>query len=292
MRWNPILRKGIIIDSRSSRLPVIIFFFNLILSAAGIFNLAHLTMDARETATIRYESIIQLYSLISTMEFMMLLVITPALTAPAICSEREGQMLDLLQTTSLGNGRIVAGKLESAVIEMMALLVSALPVQSLVFIFGGATALDLLLPLIAFFVAILFIGGMGIFSSAICRRTVAANVVSYILTVFMTGGTWLIAHFARWISARAADGEAVGTAGGWLYGLLFNPAVTYMCVIDRQAGDMTDELTSLIGYVPKNPITEHWIPVSLLLQLIAAACFIAGAVRIIAPGSGYFTGKD
>ena len=39
MRWNPVFWKEITVDSRSVRLPVVIFIFNLILSAAAIFNI-------------------------------------------------------------------------------------------------------------------------------------------------------------------------------------------------------------------------------------------------------------
>ena len=70
MRWNPVFWKEITVDSRSVRLPVVIFIFNLILSAAAIFNIYNLNMHARLTAEIQYSAILELYSLISTLEFV------------------------------------------------------------------------------------------------------------------------------------------------------------------------------------------------------------------------------
>ena len=50
MRWNPIFRKEIVTDSRGSRLPGVIFLFNLILTIAAMVNLFHMTGRALATA--------------------------------------------------------------------------------------------------------------------------------------------------------------------------------------------------------------------------------------------------
>ena len=75
MRWNPVFLKEITVDSRSVRLPVVIFIFNMILSAAAVFNVYNLNLHARLTAEIQYSAILELYSLISTLEFVMLLLL-------------------------------------------------------------------------------------------------------------------------------------------------------------------------------------------------------------------------
>ena len=82
-------------------------------------------------------------------------------------------------------------------------------------------------------------------------------------------------------------GTAAG-AGKLMYLLLFNPAVTFACVINLQAGsgDTLEKLASLAGPVPRNMITANWIPVSLVLQIAAAFLLIGGAIWLITPGRG------
>ena len=292
MRWNPVFWKEITVDSRSVRLPVVIFIFNLILSAAAIFNIYNLNMHARLTAEIQYSAILELYSLISTLEFVMLLLLMPALTAPAICGEREKDTLDVLVSTSIHPRSIVTGKLGSAPTEMLVLLLSALPVQSLVFIFGGVTMPDIILVFITYVAAVMYIGGIGIFCSALFRKNVMSNAASYMATAILTAGTFADCRFYGLLRFGQGvfemyGGTAAG-AGKLMYLLLFNPAVTFACVINLQAGsgDTLEKLASRAGPVPRNMITANWIPVSLVLQIAAAFLLIGGAIWLITPGRG------
>lgn len=284
MRWNPIFRKEIVTDSRGSRLAVIVFATNLILVAAAMINLFSMISRAMATAEIQYSSILDLYALISSLEFMMLLIIMPALTAPAVSGEREKQTFDLLMTTPLRPRTFIWGKLASSETEMMVLLFSALPVQSLVFIFGGVTGEDLLLLYLTFAVTVTFVGAIGIFCSVIFRRSVAANAAAYLITALLAAGTAALCRYGTTLASGQTG--AIRSAGNMIYLLLFNPAVTFDCVINGQAGagDTVTELTSLFGTVPENFVTVHWIALSLLLQTLVAALLIAAAVRLVVPG--------
>lgn len=290
MRWNPVFLKEITVDSRSVRLPVVIFIFNMILSAAAVFNVYNLNLHARLTAEIQYSAILELYSLISTLEFVMLLLLMPALTAPAICGEREKETMDLLVSTSIHPRSIVTGKLTSSQTEMLVLLLSALPVQSLVFIFGGVTMPDIILVFITYIAAVMYVGGIGIFCSALFRKNVMSNAAAYLATAVLTAGTFAACRFYGLLrlseGALEMYGGAVQGTGKLLYLLLFNPAVTFACVINLQAGsgDTLEKLSSLAGPIPRNALTAHWIPVSLVLQITAACLLIAGAIWLITPG--------
>jgi ABC-2 type transport system permease protein len=278
MRWNPIFRKEIVTDSRGSRLPGVIFLFNLILTVAAMVNLFHMTGQAMDTAEIQYSSILELYSLICSLEFVMLLIIMPALTAPAVCGEKERQTFDLLMTTPLKPRSFILGKLAASETEMMILLLSALPVQSLVFIFGGVTGADFLLLFLTYAAAVTYIGAIGIMSSVIFRRSVAANAAAYTVTALLTAGTAVLYRFLGNISG--------GAAGGIPVLLLFNPAVTFFCVINGLTGT-GNTLTALALFSwtsPQNVLTDHWVGLSILLQVLSAAVLIALSVRLVVPG--------
>ena len=284
MRWNPIFRKEIVTDSRGSRLPGVIFLFNLILTIAAMVNLFHMTGRALATAEIQYSSILELYSLISSLEFVMLLIIMPTLTASAACGEKERQTFDLLMTTPLKPHSFILGKLAASEAEIMVLLFSALPVQSLVFIFGGVTGADFLLLCLAYAAAVTYIGAIGIFCSVIFRRSVAANAAAYVATALLTAGTAVLCRFLGGLS---------GGSAGTLPILLLNPAVTFLCVINSLTGTGNPQAVLAVFFpaVSQSVLTRHWALLSILLQGILAATLIALSVRLLIPGRAGTPGR-
>src|SRR5262249_55685150 len=64
-------------------------------------------------------------------------LVTPAVTAGALGEERQRGSLDLLLTTELSAWQIVAGKFAARLVFVGALLLTGLPVVTLVILFGG-----------------------------------------------------------------------------------------------------------------------------------------------------------
>ena len=69
--------------------------------------------QVRTTAEIQYSQFLDLYTFVSSIEFIMLLFIMPALTASSISGERERQTLELMLTTTMEPRDMVLGKLAS-----------------------------------------------------------------------------------------------------------------------------------------------------------------------------------
>ena len=131
------------VGSRSIRMMAILFVFNSILAAVALFNMYSVAEQVRTTAEIQYSQFLDLYTFVSSIEFIMLLFIMPALTASSISGERERQTLELMLTTTMEPRDMVLGKLASSLVTMLVLAVSALPVQALVFVYGGVTLQDI-----------------------------------------------------------------------------------------------------------------------------------------------------
>lgn len=112
-------------------------------------------------------------------ELLLILFIAPAFTAGAITGERERQTYDLLQTTLLSNPSFVMGKLESALGYIVLLLLAAVPLQSIAFLFGGVSEIELFLSFVLLAVTAVALGTVGIFFSAVMPRTLTASVRAY-----------------------------------------------------------------------------------------------------------------
>ena len=137
--------------------------------------------------------------------FQMLLVglIAPAFTAGTISLEREKQTLDLLVTTPMRPGGIVVGKLLAALAFVGLMIVAALPISALVLMYGGASIDDLLRQQIVLLVTAVGLGSVGLFWSALVKRTQAATVLTYATVLAISVGTVLI--FIFWSVANTRD---------------------------------------------------------------------------------------
>ena len=102
------------VSSRSIRLPLIIVLFNGILSMVTLLNMYSAVAQVESTAVIQYSSFMDMYEFVTTIEFILLMFIVPAVTAASISGERERQTLELMLTTQMTASQVVIGKLMSA----------------------------------------------------------------------------------------------------------------------------------------------------------------------------------
>lgn len=293
MKMNPVYKRELTVSSRSIKMALILMAFNGILAVAALFNMFSVVEQVKVTAEIQYTRFLELYVFVSTIEFILLMFIMPALTAGSISGERERQTLDLMLTTTMKPRDIVLGKLYSALTTMLLLVLTGLPVQSLVFVYGGVTVSDMVILFVCCCAVALLAGGIGIFFSSLFKRSTMATVCTYGTIILTVAGTYAVNAFALHMSQNEINayqsfvGTMAGqaTSGAVLYLLLLNPAVTFYTVINEQAGSGTvmTILGKWFGSSGDNLILRHWTLLSILLQLAAAFLLIAAAVYAVSP---------
>jgi ABC-type transport system involved in multi-copper enzyme maturation permease subunit len=136
-----------------------------------------------------------LYAAIINLSLFFVAFLTPALTATAISSEHEKLTLEMLQATPLAAHTILFGKLISTAGYIFLLLFAAIPMISLVFIFGGVTPEDLLVAALVIWTTAMTFGMIGLFFSAWRKRTIQAIGLSYLVILLMIGGTYAVYIF-------------------------------------------------------------------------------------------------
>ncbi len=112
-------------------------------------------------------------------ELFLVTFIAPAFAAGAISGERERQTYDLLRATLLPSRALVSGKLISTLSYIFLLLLTAIPLQGIAFLFGGVTEMEIILSFVILIVTALLLGTVGVFFSAITQRTLTASILSY-----------------------------------------------------------------------------------------------------------------
>ena len=195
MKMNPVYKRELTVSSRSIRMALILLIFNSVLAIVALFNMFTVVEQVKVTAEIQYSRFLELYTFVSSIEFLMLMFIMPALTASSISGERERQTLELMLTTTMKPKEIILGKFWSALTTMLILAISALPVQSLVFVYGGITIADMMILFLCYGIVALFTGGIGMFYSSLLKRSTVATVCTYVTIVLLVAGTYAINVF-------------------------------------------------------------------------------------------------
>jgi ABC-2 type transport system permease protein len=139
---------------------------------------------------------------IALLELIMVCAITPAVTAGSISGEEERETMELLLATPLSAHRIVIGKLLAALSFIFLLIFAAIPMSSLVFMFGGVTIRQMVKVLLVLLVVAVHFGMGGLFLSAWLRRTGRSTVSSYLIVFATLFGTLLLYTFVGIITSE------------------------------------------------------------------------------------------
>lgn len=153
------------------------------------------------------------------LQFVAVLLLTPAFVSGAIVEEKEKQTLDLLLTTQLSSAQIIYGKLFSRLAQVVAVLLAGLPILSLVLFFGGVEMGYILTGFVVTVMTLFSIASASIFCSLSSRSAWSALVSSYaialLLGVLAIGMNGLFAA-----SMRGTDLEAVVISNVLIHGLI------------------------------------------------------------------------
>lgn len=126
-------------------------------------------------------------------ELMIIAAITPSVTAMSISGEKEKQTYEMLLATPLSPGSILWGKLVAALGYVFLLLFAAIPLASLVFVFGGVSIREMAKALIILAIITVMFGVIGLFTSALFGRSGRSTAIAYLVVAFLLFGPIMIA---------------------------------------------------------------------------------------------------
>ena len=295
MMQNPIFNREIKISSRSVRIPLIITLFNGILCLVTLVNMYSAVAQVESTAAIQYTSFMDMYEFVTTMEFILLMFIMPAMTAASISGERERQTLEMMLTTKMTAAQVVMGKLMSALSTLLLLIVSSFPAIAMVFVYGGVTFWDMVSMILCYIATAFFTGSLGICFSALFKRSTVSTVTTYGVLIAAVAGTYFINRFSYSLSSMHINhsmaaygfGEQAAkiSSGNAIYLLLLNPAATFYTILNGQLQGNTPvaKLASQFGMEPSGFIMEYWVPLSLFIQVAFGIALAVLAVHAVEP---------
>ncbi|REK54510.1 MAG: hypothetical protein C6W55_11765 [Thermobacillus sp.] len=232
---NPVLGKEFTLRMRTPRSMWALLFY---LTALGIlafgflyifrmdYGLGSTAFDPGRSRT--------MFLFISVAQLGLIAFMTPGLTAGVVSGEREKQTLNLLLTTQQSSTSIILSKLVSSLGFMTLLVISTMPVFSIVFLYGGISPGQVGTVFAFYLFTMLAFGSFGVLFSTWMKRTMLSVITSYGLTLFMYGGTaflYLILNLMI-VNSVASQPNPPGYYNwtGFLMGL--NPAAALISIFE------------------------------------------------------------
>lgn len=284
MKVNSVYKNELKMKVRTIKTSFILLGYNGILMLIGILTFFVVFGSNPSYSKGNYGEVLALYCFIAMLEVGMVLFVVPVLTSGAIARESEKQTLEILLTTTLKPRQIVHGKLLASMSLLLLMVISSLPIVSIVFSIGGIEFKDLLQLVFTVTITSFYIGSIGIYFSTLLRKTISATIVTYGVTLLLSVGTIFI--LALIYQVTQAD-EVVVKNGFELLILLLNPIITLLSMLSIQYGAGStpgDFLFSIDnGSVITNEWAGLWFFLSVIVQIVIGCIFIECAARRLEP---------
>jgi ABC-type transport system involved in multi-copper enzyme maturation permease subunit len=190
------------------------------------------------------------------LQTLMVAVLAPAATAGAISSEREHQTLELLSVTPISSLAIVLGKLLSALAWVFVLVLASIPVTALVFVFGGVTPGDVVRGYVVLFATVIGLGSIGIFFSALTRRTGASTGLTFVITLALVIGSAFVYLFFTGTSEVGSNGLRKQPSEAILYLNPFVAQVDVACGTEDGFGGTCSLMSTILGIDQNTIVTQ------------------------------------
>jgi ABC-type transport system involved in multi-copper enzyme maturation permease subunit len=160
-----------------------------------------------------------LYMLLSIVQLILIIFITPAFTATAVNGEKERRTLDLLLCSRISAFSLIGGKLVAGLTNAFLLIAASIPLFSLVFFFGGITPFQISSALLIFISTTLVIGTFSLFCSTLISRPAVSTSVAYMASVL-----WIFMPLVIFITLYASSNwyQMFSSAGLFQSPPLFN----------------------------------------------------------------------
>lgn len=229
-----------------------------------------------------------IFGVIVSTQTALTMILAPALTSGAISMEREKQTLELLITTPVSTLGMVVGKLFASLAYVFLLILASIPLMSIVFAFGGIAPEDVVRSYLLMFAVAIGIGSIGLFMSALFKRTQISTAISYLIVLALAVGS-LVLHSYLVASSQRFDENSFTPGHAPEAILLLNPIVADIdigCTAIPESGFTCSYISSITsGGEPdfSNPPHDAFWPRSAIAFVVLGLLLTLATTQLIAP---------
>lgn len=226
-----------------------------------------------------------LFGVVIYVELFLVMFITPTVTTNSISGEHERQTYDLLRTTLLPERTLVGGKLFSALAYVFLLLLATIPLQSIALVFGGVSISEILVMQVVLLATAVLFGTVGVYFSAQTRRTLRANLFTYmgIMAFVMLPFVLFIIFSPILVSNQLTSGQGNSLPVLLFFGVLvcINPFLTM--VVSQTLMHNEQALFIFQAQLPNGTMVSlpmPWLVLTVLYLLLSVIIFVMTTRRL------------
>lgn len=266
---NPVLIKELKLRFRNLKSFTGILFY-LIAMSIFVFGFIFLATSLTGNGFFRPDESFMLFSIMTYIQLGLILFITPALTAGTISSEREKQTLNILLTTSQTSFQIIFGKMTSSIAFLLLMIVSGLPIYSLVFLYGGVSPSQLFYIFLFYLLTLLAIASIGVMFSTLIRKTIVAIIATYGAMIFIAGVTAFFLLISVQVSQMGSSAPSMSPMAHFWASI--NPPAVMLTLLQPPMEGQLQSVTMIA--VPL------WIGYVIFYSLLTIACILLAVKKL------------
>jgi len=179
---NPVLQRELLVNLRMTRAFVLLLAYVALL---GVVVYVAWPRQVRLDLTDSEEAR-KLVNLFFLGQYVLLSLMAPSFAAGTISGEKERRTYEMLLASPMRPGAIVVGKLLASLSHLCVLVFCSLPIVMLCLPLGGVSLWEVLATYFAMAASVITFGMISLASSSYFSRSVAAEVVSYLLILPLT----------------------------------------------------------------------------------------------------------
>lgn len=298
MNWsrkmiNPVMDKEFRLRMRSPRSMLSVLFYVLALGAIAM-GFIYIFLYLGQGNSQRFDPTRSqlMFYVLSFAQLVLIAFMAPALTAGVISSEREKQTLSMLLTTQQSSATIVLSKLVSSLSFMTLIILSTLPIYSIVFLYGGISPKQLVSVFLFYLFVMLLLGALGVMFSTIFKKTIVAIIVTYGtgLVIFLVTGLMYLFFLGIEQQNMYGSGTTVTQTHSWVgYLLGLNPAGAMVSIFEPSFSKEAFLVQG--GTLNSKPPIQLWLEFVLVYSVVIVISLWIAIRRIRPVRRGKLFGK-
>ncbi len=175
---NPVLQRELLVNLRMKRAFLLLLVY---VGLLGLVVFAAWPAEQRLDPSDKSGPARALVNMFFLGQYILMALMTPSFAAGAITGEKERKTYEMLLASPMRPGAIVMGKLLASMAHLAVLVFSSLPIVMLCLPLGGVSLWEVLGTYLAMAFSVLSFGMISLAASAYFTRTIAAQVVAYLL---------------------------------------------------------------------------------------------------------------
>ncbi len=175
---NPVLQRELLVNLRMNRAFVLLFLY---VGLLGVVVYAAWPQEKTLDLTTNPEEAKRLVNLFFLGQYMLMSLMAPSFAAGTISGEKERKTYEMLLASPMRPAAVVLGKLLASLSHLAVLVLCSLPIVMLCVPLGGVHWSEVLATYVAMAASVATFGMISVACSSYFSRSVAAEVVAYLL---------------------------------------------------------------------------------------------------------------